>query len=204
VVAAETAGERALASEMQSLAAQVVALRTQVGGLATMANQVAALADRVAELAAVGSEGSGAVGPTSWFDADPERAATDLVYLAGWVYEVLSQYRTVAQQLTDCWRRHPAAVEGLLALRAAWFAAYRRPGARPGAAVDWHIRLLPGVVDLLREELRACSESNHAPGGDVERYRRTHPRLVPDDDQLRGYASWWAADRGQAPEPDLS
>ena len=109
------------------------------------------------------------------------------------MYEVLSHYRSASRQLTDCWRRHPAAVEGLLALRAAWYAAYRRPGAHPGAAVDWHIRLLPGVVDLLGEELRACSESNHAPGGEVERYRSAHPRVVPDDAQLRAYASSWAS-----------
>src|SRR6266540_1061543 len=158
----------------------------------------------VAELAALRSAGTGATAPMSWFNLNAEQATADLVELTRWVYSVLLHYSVVSQQLTDCWRRHPSAVEGLLALRAAWYTAYRRPGARPETAVDWHIRLLPGVADLLREELRACSESNHAPGGEIERYRRSRPRVLPDEEHVRGYAVWWAATRGVGPDPEVS
>jgi hypothetical protein len=50
--------------------------------------------------------------------------------------------------------------------------------------VDWHIRHVPGVVTLLREELRGCSEHAHAPECDLERWQRSHPRIVPDGDML--------------------
>src|SRR6266511_3978788 len=156
----------------------------------SLAQQLAAVRTEVASLARMADEVS--------------RLADRVVELTRWVYSVLLHYSVVSQQLTDCWRRHPSAVEGLLALRAAWYAAYRRPGARPETAVDWHIRLLPGVADLLREELRACSESNHAPGGEIERYRRSRPRVLPDEEHVRGYAVWWAATRGVGPDPEVS
>src|SRR6266542_1231242 len=204
VVAADTSGEHSLADQVESLAQQLAAVRTEVASLARMADEVSRLADRVAELAALRSAGTGATAPMSWFNLNAEQATADLVELTRWVYSVLLHYSVVSQQLTDCWRRHPSAVEGLLALRAAWYAAYRRPGARPETAVDWHIRLLPGVADLLREELRACSESNHAPGGEIERYRRSRPRVLPDEEHVRGYAVWWAATRGVGPDPEVS
>src|SRR6266498_3119238 len=150
VVAADTSGEHSLADQVESLAQQLAAVRTEVASLARMADEVSRLADRVAELAALRSAGTGATAPMSWFNLNAEQATADLVELTRWVYSVLLHYSVVSQQLTDCWRRHPSAVEGLLALRAAWYAAYRRPGARPETAVDWHIRLLPGVADLLR------------------------------------------------------
>ncbi len=204
MAAAGTSGEHPLADQVESLARQLAAVRTDVASLARMADEVSLLADRVAELAALRAAGTGAAAPTSWFELNAEQAIADLVELTRWVYSVLLHYSVVSQQLTDCWRRHPSAVEGLLALRAAWYAAYRRQGARPEAAVDWHIRLLPGMADLLREELRACSESNHAPGGEVERYRRARPRVLPDEEHVRGYAVWWAATRGVGPDPEVS
>lgn len=211
---ANTAVRNAVAAKDQTAAVvgQMGELARQVAGLAAVGTQVSALADRVAELAAgrVGAGGDGeeeATGQVSWFDAEGEQAAAMLVDVAQWVYGVLTHYRTVMQHLSDCWRRHPSAVEGLLALRAAWCAAYRDPEAKPTAAVDWHIRQLPGVVELLRDELRGCSELNHGPDGDVERWRRSHPRVPPNDDQLVEYADWWVTrnspEQDRRPEPSL-
>jgi hypothetical protein len=208
---ANTAVRTATAAKDRSavVAEQLVELVRQVAGLAAVGTQVGILADRVAELAAgQGGGGDGeAAGQVSWYDVDGEQAAAMLVDLARWVYDVLSHYRTAMQQFSDCWRRHPSVVEGLLALRSAWCAAYRDPEARPTAAVDWHIRQLPGVVELLRDELRGCSELNHGPDGDVERWRRSHPRVPPNDDRLVEYADWWVAhndpDQEQGPEPGL-
>jgi hypothetical protein len=193
--------------QSEAAATQLGELGRQVAGLAALGTQIGALADRVAGLAVSRPGGSagraGAEVQVSWFEADGEQAAALLLDVAQWVYDVLWHYRSVTQQLSDCWRRHPSVVEALLALRSAWFAAYHDPEARPTAAVDWHIRHLPGTVDLLREELRGCSELNHGPGGDVERFRRTHPRVAPDDSRLVEYADWWAAARGEGTEPGL-
>jgi hypothetical protein len=204
VTSADAVDGHSLASQVESLAGQVAALRADMAGLATMADRVSALADRVTELAATRYEGADATVLTSWFDLDAERASLDLVELTHWVYEVLSHYRVASQELTDCWFHHPSAVEGLLALRAAWHAAYRGPGARAESVVDWHIRLLPGLVGLLREELGACSESNHAPGGEIERYRRARLRVLPEDERLRTHAARWAADHSVGSKPDMS
>ncbi len=117
-MAADTSGEHSLADQVESLAQQLAAVRTEVASLARMADEVSRLADRVAELAALRSDGTGATAPMSWFDLNAEQATADLVELTRWVYSVLLHYSVVSQQLTDCWRRHPSAVEGLLALRA--------------------------------------------------------------------------------------
>jgi hypothetical protein len=201
---AVTDDEPTLAGRVESLSRQVEAVRAEVAGLATLASRVRTLADRVAELAAVRSGDGTAVAPVSWFDLDADRAASALVELTRWIRTVLSHYTVASRELTDCWHRHPAAVDGLLALRSSWQSAYHGPGARPESAVDWHIRQLPGLADLLREELRACSDGNHLPGGEVERARRTRLRVLPDDERIRAYAARWAADRaldgGAAPD----
>jgi hypothetical protein len=73
-----------------------------------------------------------------------------------------------------------------------------RSGGQVRAGVDRYIRQLPGVVELLRDELRGWPELNHGPDGDVERWRRSYPRVWPNDDQLVEYADWWVA--GNNPE----
>lgn len=173
------------AEELARLRAELAAVRADVDALTTLAERVRVLANRVAELAAARTE-PGEPEP-SWFEVGPDRAESMLVELARWVYDVLGRYRLGADALTDCWHRHPAAVEALLALRAVY--------ARPGGAIDWHVRALPGVLGVLRDELRGCSESNHAPGGEIERYRRANPRVPPDEAMLRRYAARWAVER---------
>lgn len=187
------------------------ALTQQVAGLTAVGTQVAALADRVAELAARGgSNGTAGAAPPaaggaylSWFEADIDQAVPMLSDLAQWVYDVLSHYRQATQELSDCWRRHPGVVDALNALRISWLGAYRDPDAKSTWPVDWHIRHLPGIVTLLREELRGCSEHSHAPEGDVERWQRSHPRTAPDGEMLDEYALWWAQNRGDGVEPRL-
>ncbi len=178
--------------EIARLDRELAQVRADVAALDRITERVRVLADRVTELTAVRSASAGS---TSWFDVGPDRAGVELTALSRWVSHVLMRYRVGSDALTDCWRRHPAAVEALLALHSAWNAAYRNPTGRADAAVDWHIRLLPGTVGVLRDELRACSASSHEPGGEVERYRRSHPRTVPDEEELHGYATRWATNR---------
>jgi hypothetical protein len=186
------------ADELVRLRAEIAAVRADVDALTTLTERVRVLADRVAELAAART-GRGEPA-CSWFGVGPDLAESMLVGLARWVYDVLGRYRLGTEALTDCWHRHPAAVEALLGLRAAWEAA----GTRADGAIDWHVRALPGVLGVVRDELRGCSESNHAAGGEIERYRRAHPRVPPDEGTLRRYAAWWAVQRGEGPEPDAS
>jgi hypothetical protein len=190
-----------------TLAEQLAALRTEVAGLAALGAQVGVLADRVTELAAgvAGEDEQGQQAKLmSWFDANADQAQQMLLELAQWVYQVLSRYIQVNKTLTNCWHRHPPVVDGLNALRAAWHAAYRVGKGDPRGAVDWHIRLLPGTVDLLRAELSRCDELQHAPGGAVEQHAIQHPRLQPDPDRILEYADWWAAGRGEGQaEPGL-
>lgn len=184
--------------ELAGLRGEIAAIRADVDALTTISERVRVLANRVAELAAART-GSGEPA-RSWFEVGPDHAGSMLVDLARWVYDVLGRYRVGADALTDCWHRHPAAVEALLGLQAAW----RVAGTRADGAVDWHVRALPGVLGVVRDELRGCSESNHAVGGEIERYRRAHPRVPPDEDTLRRYAEWWAEQRGEGTEPDAT
>src|SRR5690606_15261297 len=101
--------------------------------------------------------------------------------------------------LGECWPRHPAAIEELMALRAGWLAAYTGPDASAIRALDWHDRALPGVQRRLRALLGDCSLAAHRPGGRADQIRPQLPVTSAVDD----VAEWWAASHGYtgAPRP---
>jgi hypothetical protein len=204
---AASAAQTAAASKAtgETLAQQIAALRSEVAGLAALGHQVGVLADRVTELAA-GESGSEAPRVLSWFDADAEQAPELLADVAQWAYAVFTRYTQGRSVLSNCWQRHPAAVEALNALHTAWLAIYRASDGRPAAAVDWHVRMLPGTLDLLRAEVDRCDELQHAPGGTAVTFDADNPRPVRDPEQIADYADWWATTRGDdsaEPEPGL-
>jgi hypothetical protein len=191
-----------------ALTAQLSVLAAQVAGLTTVGTQIAMLADRVTELAAGPAAGKPENGwPVSWFDlgGDTERAGAVLVDLAHWAYRVLFSYRAVQRQFSDCWHRHPAVVDALLALRASWQAAYAA-GSGPAAAMDWQVRQLPAGGHLIGEELRGCSALDHLSNGNADQQGRGHVRVETDEDLLRAYAVRWALAEMQVhtqpPAPD--
>jgi len=190
----------------EMLAQQFTVLTGQVGSLATLNRQVRMLAERMADLPPSGgrtepesTEDPEPTGLLSWFDATPDQAEQMLLDLAQWLHDIGARYPQLRANLTDCWHRHPWAVDALNALRLAWQRAYRSPHASPQQAADWHIRYLPSTVDLLGHELRACPEGAHLPGN---RYRREADRpRTPDPETLTAYATWWAKTHGAGEEP---
>lgn len=131
------------------------------------------LVDRVADLADTTTttnheQGAGnpAGAPTSWLTLDdPDTAQTIMTQLVDWLGKVYIHYPGAADSLGECWPRHPAVIEELLALQAAWHAAYTSPDATAQRAIDWHDRHLPGTQRRLRATLADCSEAAHQPGG---------------------------------------
>jgi hypothetical protein len=187
-------------AEVDRLAAQVATLTSVVVGLGTLADKVTVLSERVTELAARRPEERSSAGRTSWFEATPEQAEVMLRDLASWVDSVLWNYRSVEIQLSDCWYRHPAVVEALLASQGAWRGAYQSVGIGSAtAAVDWHHRHLPGTANLLRDELRGCSELNHRPGGSLASNLRPESRTPVEAARLREYARAWALNHRPPP-----
>lgn len=191
-------------SRSDLLAQQLTVLTGQVGSLATLNRQVRMLAERMADLPQTGErtdeEPAEDTGPTpSWFDATPEQAQQMLLDLAQWLHDIGTRYPHLRANLTDCWHRHPWAVDALNALHLTWQRAYRSPHASPQLAADWHIRHLPSTVDLLGHELRGCPEGAHLTGS-RHRPGAGHPR-TPDPEALTAYATWWAETHGAGEEP---
>ena len=97
-------------------------------------------------------------GAASWWPdlTTGDHRAEALDSLAVWVDEVLrARHPEMYNQLGACWYLHPDILDELTALRAAWYAAYRDPGAPATAAIEWHDRWLPGVMRRCRAAIRA-------------------------------------------------
>ncbi|WP_018348524.1 DUF4913 domain-containing protein [Longispora albida] len=159
--------------------------RTEAERLTEAERQLGMLSSTVAEMVAL-MTGPASAPPVSWFDATPEEAGRMLAGLAGWGARVLGRYCT----LPPCWYRHPDTVEELLALHAAWRAAYRNPSARPGAGAEWHDRLDRVLGRLLGAEsrLRRClQQGEHRP--------RPVSVAPPGADTIAGYARLWSEQR---------
>jgi hypothetical protein len=120
-------------SEVGTLRAEVAAV---AGNMATAQNQ----------------------GITSWWPdlATGDSRAEALENLGVWVDEVLrARHPEMYNRLGACWYQHPDVLDELTALRSAWYAAYRDPGAPATAAIEWHDRWLPGAMRRCRRAIRA-------------------------------------------------
>jgi hypothetical protein len=99
-----------------------------------------------------------------WNLADASTAGRQqvLVDLGRWVTWLSRRYH-LSDTIPDCWARHGALVEELLALHVAWNDAYRRPDAPATAPLGWH-----DAFARTRERIRAwnrwgCAANLHRP-----------------------------------------
>lgn len=195
------AAVRVLMADVDRLNGQV---REQAGAHTDLAAQiaalnrgVAALADRVRVLGRPApAEEEEDQQPAPWLTVTDQDEATErLADLVGWLGAVYVRYPG-GYWLPVCWMWHPWMVAELLALQAAWTAAYAPDRPAGPAQVDWHDRHRPGTVRRL-QEFGACFLDKHLPGGGLD----YAPGRVPATEQAQEIAAWWAANHGSTAAP---
>lgn len=98
--------------------------------------------------------------PVEWDSLDRAQARDEWDRLIGFVDWLVGRYG-VAETVPPCWYRHPAIVEELSALHAAWLGAYLDPHAPADAGVAWHDSL-ERVLQRLREwDRTGCAGGSH-------------------------------------------
>lgn len=111
--------------------------------------------------------------PYCWRYVSASEARGLWIRLREWVNWVNGRYFASSwKSIRPCWFRHPAAVEELTALWAAWEAAYRAPDDGDGfsdAALWWHEKLYTVVHRLWEEQFAECKAGHQEP----DTYART-------------------------------
>lgn len=106
--------------------------------------------------------------PYCWKHVSASEARGLWVRLREWVDWVNGRYFASSwESIRPCWFRHPAAVEELTALWAAWEAAYRATDDGDGfsdAALWWHEKLHTVVHRLWDEQFAECKAGHQEPG----------------------------------------
>lgn len=105
--------------------------------------------------------------PYCWRHVSAAEARGLWVRLREWVDWVNARYFSSSwESIRPCWFRHPAAVEELTALWAAWESAYRAPDEGEGfsdAALWWHEKLHAVVHRLWDEQFAECKAGHQDP-----------------------------------------
>ncbi|WP_298593562.1 DUF4913 domain-containing protein [uncultured Rothia sp.] len=105
--------------------------------------------------------------PYCWRHVSAAEARGLWVRLREWVDWVNGRYFASSwESIRPCWFRHPAAVEELTALWAAWESAYRAPDEGEGfsdAALWWHEKLHAVVHRLWDEQFAECKAGHQDP-----------------------------------------
>lgn len=105
--------------------------------------------------------------PYCWRHVSASEARGLWVRLREWVDWVNGRYFASSwESIRPCWFRHPAAVEELTALWAAWEAAYRASDEGEGfsdAALWWHEKLHTVVHRLWEEQFAECKAGHQEP-----------------------------------------
>lgn len=112
--------------------------------------------------------------PYCWRHVSAAEARGLWIRLREWVDWVNGRYFSTSwESIRPCWFRHPAVVEELTALWAAWEAAYRAPDdggeGFSDAALWWHEKLHTVVLRLWDKQFAECKAGHQEP--DV--YERT-------------------------------
>lgn len=111
--------------------------------------------------------------PYCWRHVSASEARGLWIRLREWVDWVNSRYFSSSwKSIRPCWFRHPAAVEELTALWAAWESAYRSSDEGEGfsdAALWWHEKLYTVVHRLWDEQFAECKAGHQEP----DTYART-------------------------------
>jgi hypothetical protein len=154
---------------------------------------VASLSQKVA---AIKPQREPAAKPFSWMLAtEPGPAQEALNDLVKWHEGVYLAYPGVS--LPACWGFHPDVVEELLALRRAHCDAYQGEKASGVAALDWHSKHRPGVVQRISAAHGTCTLTQHEPGGKAAKPAPTVP-LAGHTDVIAGN---WAVEH-ETPQPN--
>lgn len=105
--------------------------------------------------------------PYCWRHVSAAEARGLWVRLREWVDWVNGRYFSSSwESIRPCWFRHPAAVEELTALWAAWESAYRASDEGEGfsdAALWWHEKLHTVVHRLWDEQFAECKARHQEP-----------------------------------------
>jgi hypothetical protein len=105
--------------------------------------------------------------PYCWKHVSASEARGLWVRLREWVDWVNGRYFASSwESIRPCWFRHPAAVEELTALWAAWESAYRAADEGEGfsdAALWWHEKLHAVVHRLWDEQFAECKAGHQDP-----------------------------------------
>lgn len=105
--------------------------------------------------------------PYCWRHVSAAEARGLWVRLREWVDWVNGRYFSSSwESIRSCWFRHPAAVEELTALWAAWESAYRASDEGEGfsdAALWWHEKLHTVVHRLWDEQFAECKAGHQEP-----------------------------------------
>lgn len=105
--------------------------------------------------------------PYCWKHVSASEARGLWIRLREWVDWVNGRYFASSwESIRPCWFRHPAAVEELTALWAAWEAAYRSSDEGEGfsdAALWWHEKLHTVVHRLWDEQFAECKAGHQEP-----------------------------------------
>lgn len=105
--------------------------------------------------------------PYCWRHVSAAEARGLWVRLREWVDWVNARYFSSSwESIRPCWFRHPAAVEELTALWAAWESAYRASDEGEGfsdAALWWHEKLHAVVHRLWEEQFAECKAGHQDP-----------------------------------------
>ena len=105
--------------------------------------------------------------PYCWKHVSASEARGLWVRLREWVDWVNARYFSSSwESIRPCWFRHPAAVEELTALWAAWESAYRAADEGEGfsdAALWWHEKLHAVVHRLWDEQFAECKAGHQDP-----------------------------------------
>jgi hypothetical protein len=106
--------------------------------------------------------------PAPWWCVGEADGKAMLAELREWVETFLRpNYADYLTRLPPCWPVHQAAVWELSTLRAEWDRIYGDPDNRDlQAALNWHDKLLPGVLGRLAAAIRCDDFRCLAPAGD--------------------------------------
>lgn len=142
------------------------ALRDRVEQLES-AGPVPAAVDGEYEVQDVAAAEPASYVPYCWRYVSAAEARGLWVRLREWVDWVNGRYFASSwESIRPCWFRHPAAVEELTALWAAWESAYRAPDEGEGfsdAALWWHEKLHAVVHRLWDEQFAECKAGHQDP-----------------------------------------
>lgn len=127
---------------------------------------------------------------------EPAQARRVLDELRAWMGTVLLHEPHIVELLRPCWYRHPAVVQILLDVQAAWTLAHRSDLAQAVAvdrALEVTERHLPHLETRLSRLLAQCTSVRHDPP------ETRLPR--PAADMAAAYVHWWAGERTPRTEP---